>query len=132
MKKSGKFKKISAFDIVVYGISIMLVAIVLYPLILVLSSSVSDPVAVAAGEVIFLPKGFTLDGYKIEDPVILNRRFQANDGSIAEFFVNRTFCEQKLKLHVSSDARLYRNLDEYSSVSEEIVLAPGEICCIIN
>lgn len=64
MKKSGKFKKISAFDIVVYGISIMLVAIVLYPLILVLSSSVSDPVAVAAGEVIFLPKGFTLDGYK--------------------------------------------------------------------
>lgn len=64
MKKSGKLKKISAFDIVVYGISIMLVAIVLYPLILVLSSSVSDPVAVAAGEVIFLPKGFTLDGYK--------------------------------------------------------------------
>ena len=64
MKKSGKLKKISAFDIVVYGISIMLVAVVLYPLILVLSSSVSDPVAVAAGEVIFLPKGFTLDGYK--------------------------------------------------------------------
>ena len=35
-----------------------------YPLILVVSSSISDPVAVAAGEVIFWPKGFTLDGYK--------------------------------------------------------------------
>lgn len=64
MKQSGKLKKISAFDIVVYGISIMLVAVVLYPLILVVSSSVSNPVAVASGEVILWPKGFTLDGYK--------------------------------------------------------------------
>ena len=64
MRKTGKFKKISTFDIVVTGIAVLLVAMVLYPLILVISSSVSDPVAVAAGKVLLLPKGFTLDGYK--------------------------------------------------------------------
>ena len=63
MKASRKFKKISAFDIVVTGISLVLVILVLYPLVLVVSSSVSDPVAVAAGKVVLLPKGFTLDGY---------------------------------------------------------------------
>ena len=45
MRKTGKFKKISTFDIVVTGIAVLLVAMVLYPLILVISSSVSDPVA---------------------------------------------------------------------------------------
>lgn len=64
MKNSGKLKKISFFDVMVMGISVLLVIMVLYPLILVISSSVSDPVAVASGEVIFLPKGFTLAGYK--------------------------------------------------------------------
>lgn len=64
MKKKGKLKNFSTFDIVVYGISILLVVVVMYPLILVVSSSISDPVAVAAGEVVLLPKGFTLAGYK--------------------------------------------------------------------
>ena len=64
MKESGKIKRISLFDIVVMLISLFLVGIVLYPLILVISSSVSDPVAVASGEVLLLPKGFTLAGYQ--------------------------------------------------------------------
>lgn len=64
MRKISKLKKISFFDIVVTGIAVLFVAAVLYPLILVISSSVSDPVAVASGEVIFFPKGFTLAGYK--------------------------------------------------------------------
>ena len=63
MKALRKFKKISAFDIIVTVISLVLVILVLYPLVLVVSSSISDPVAVAAGEVVLLPKGFTLDGY---------------------------------------------------------------------
>lgn len=58
-----KKKKITTFDIVVYTISSILLAIVLYPLILVISSSVSDPVLVARGDVLFLPKGFNLKGY---------------------------------------------------------------------
>lgn len=64
MELKRKKKKISAFDIAVNAVTLLLVAMVLYPLILVVSSSISDPVAVAAGEVIFWPKGFTLDGYK--------------------------------------------------------------------
>lgn len=57
-------KKIKLFDILVYGIAILLVLIVGYPLVLVLSNSVSSPDMVASGKVLLLPKGFTLDGYK--------------------------------------------------------------------
>ena len=57
-------KRITFFDIVVYTISTLLVIIVLYPLILVLSNSVSDPSMVVTGQVLFLPKGFNLEGYK--------------------------------------------------------------------
>lgn len=48
----------------VYGIAIFLILIVGYPLILVLSNSVSSPDMVASGQVLLFPKGFTLDGYK--------------------------------------------------------------------
>lgn len=62
MKK--RKKKIEAFDIFVYTVAAFLVLIVLYPLILVLSNSVSDPGLVATGKVLLLPKGFNLEGYK--------------------------------------------------------------------
>lgn len=58
-----KKKKITIFDIIVYAISIFLLAIVLYPLIVVISSSFSDPVLVARGEVLLFPKGFNVKGY---------------------------------------------------------------------
>lgn len=66
-------KKIKPFDLLVYGIAILLILIVGYPLILVLSNSVSSPEMVASGQVLFFPKGFTLDGYKavFEDSSIL-------------------------------------------------------------
>ena len=64
MEFSRKKKRISGFDAVVTVITLVLVAMVCYPLILVVSSSVSDPVAVASGEVLLFPKGFSLDGYK--------------------------------------------------------------------
>ena len=57
-------RKKSFFDVVVYAISTLLAIIVLYPLILVLSNSVSDPSLVAAGKVLFLPKGINFEGYK--------------------------------------------------------------------
>ena len=71
MKK--KKKKITAFDVVVYTIAAILLLIVGYPLILVLSNSVSSPEMVATGQVILFPKGFTLEGYKavFEDDSIL-------------------------------------------------------------
>lgn len=52
-----------AVDSVVMVISIIAVIIVLYPLIFVLSASLSDPMEVVAGNVRLLPKGFTTEGY---------------------------------------------------------------------
>lgn len=55
-------------DKVFYVINITLVTlvfiIVLYPLVFVLSASVSDPAAVGQGRVVLWPVGFTLEGYK--------------------------------------------------------------------
>lgn len=57
-------KKIQVFDILVFIISLILVAIVLYPLILVISYSISDPGLVATGQILLLPKGINFEGYK--------------------------------------------------------------------
>ena len=57
-------KRFTMFDAITYIISTILLLIVLYPLILVLSNSFSDPSLVASGQVIFLPKGMNLEGYK--------------------------------------------------------------------
>lgn len=57
-------KKITAFDVVVYALAALLILIVGYPLILVLSNSVSSPAMVATGQVLLFPKEFTLEGYK--------------------------------------------------------------------
>lgn len=62
MKK--KKKKITLFDVGVYSIAIFLLIIVAYPLLLVLSCSISDPAMVATGQVTFLPKGINLNGYR--------------------------------------------------------------------
>lgn len=57
-------KKISVFDLVIYGIGVLLLIIVGYPLILVLSNSFSSPEMVATGKVLLFPKGINLEGYK--------------------------------------------------------------------
>lgn len=62
MKK--KLKKLTAFDVVMHIIGFLLLAIVAYPLILVLSNSFSNPSLVAQGKVVFFPKEFTLMGYE--------------------------------------------------------------------
>ena len=56
--------RITMFDVVVHIIGFLLTIIVLYPLILVLSCSFSDPDLVMSGQVVLLPKGLTLEGYK--------------------------------------------------------------------
>lgn len=53
-----------AFTVFIYIILAVTVMIALYPLLFVLSASVSDPKEVAAGNLILLPKGFTLEGYQ--------------------------------------------------------------------
>ena len=59
-----KRRKVSGFDVLMYTLSALMLIIVAYPLILVLSNSVSDPGKVATGQIVFLPKGFNFDGYK--------------------------------------------------------------------
>ena len=57
-------KRFTMFDFIVYTISTIILLIVLYPLVLVLSNSFSDPGYVASGQVFLLPKGMNLEGYK--------------------------------------------------------------------
>ena len=59
-----KKKKVHAFDVIVFLISLMLLVIVLYPLILVISNSLSDPTLVSTGKVLLFPKGINLAGYE--------------------------------------------------------------------
>ncbi|ASN04173.1 carbohydrate ABC transporter permease [Virgibacillus necropolis] len=51
----------------IFNISFLFIAlvVVLYPLIYIVSASVSDPSQVNSGEMWLLPKGFTLEGYKL-------------------------------------------------------------------
>lgn len=73
MKTNKKRKRITLFDVVIHIIIFTLVAIVLYPLVYVISCSVSEPTLVASGKVFLLPKGFTLAGYQkiLEDARLL-------------------------------------------------------------
>ena len=64
MNLRKKLKKVTAFDVVVHIIGFFFLAIVAYPLIVVLSSSFSNPSLVAQGKVVFFPKEFTLMGYE--------------------------------------------------------------------
>lgn len=58
-----KKKKIQLFDVIIHVITAFLLILVMYPVFLVISNSFSEPGLVATGKVLFLPKGFNLDGY---------------------------------------------------------------------
>lgn len=51
------------FDLAVYLLLIFLLALIVYPLIYVVSCSVSDPDLVLTGKIRLLPQGFNLDSY---------------------------------------------------------------------
>ncbi|MGI6173961.1 MAG: carbohydrate ABC transporter permease [Christensenellales bacterium] len=53
-----------AFGVATFAMALMCTLIVLYPLIYVLSCSISSPVLVGAGKVVLLPHGLTLIGYR--------------------------------------------------------------------
>ena len=52
------------FDIINITLLVLIIIITVYPLIFVVSASLSDPLSVLGGEVWLFPKGVTLDGYK--------------------------------------------------------------------
>ena len=53
-----------AFYVIVYSLSILLLAIVAYPLVYVVSASLSDPIAVMSGAVKLFPKGLNIRAYQ--------------------------------------------------------------------
>lgn len=71
-----KLKKVSTSDkiflFVVYTTVILISLVILYPLWFVIIASISNPNMVATGEVLFLPKGITFEGFKyiFRDPRI--------------------------------------------------------------
>ena len=54
----------SIFDTVNLLLVLLVDVIALYPLIYVISASISDPVLVGSGKMWLLPKGITFEGYR--------------------------------------------------------------------
>lgn len=52
------------FDILTKTIVIVIFLATLYPVLFVISASISDPALVSSGQMLLFPKGFTLEGYK--------------------------------------------------------------------
>ncbi len=59
-----KLKSDRIFDFLIYGLALVLTFMALYPMYFIVIASISDPNLVARGDILFLPRGFTLDGYK--------------------------------------------------------------------
>ncbi len=63
-KHMKKLKSDRIFDFVIYAIAAVLTILALYPMYFIVIASISDPNLVAKGDILFYPRGFTLDGYK--------------------------------------------------------------------
>ena len=69
MKNKHKSKKPRSlqekiFDVLIYGMAILLILLIIYPLWFVIIASFSNPQDVATGAVWFWPKSWSLEGYK--------------------------------------------------------------------
>lgn len=68
MRQKKKRMKMTRADIIfmafTYTILVLIFVVTLYPMIFVLSASVSDPKMVSFGKMVLWPVGITLDGYK--------------------------------------------------------------------
>lgn len=68
-------EKVEVLDIVILLFMIAVVVVILYPFLLILASSLSDPALVMKNEVGIIPKGFTLQNYKLifqKDNILLS------------------------------------------------------------
>ncbi len=63
-KRLSRCRSDRAFDAVLFILLSFVMLIVAYPLYFVVISSISDPIAVAAGKVTVVPIGLSLDGYE--------------------------------------------------------------------
>ena len=53
-----------SFDILIYTVAVLMTLLALYPMYFIVIASISEPNQVAQGNVLFWPKGFSLDGYR--------------------------------------------------------------------
>ena len=60
-----KRKKLDVMDIVIGIIMVLVMVVMLYPFLLIVASSLSDPVLVMQNKVGIIPKGFTLQNYEM-------------------------------------------------------------------
>lgn len=63
-KHVRKLKSDRVFDFIIYGVAVLLTILALYPMYFIVIASISDPNLVAKGEILLIPRGLTLDGYK--------------------------------------------------------------------
>lgn len=73
-RRKNKIKQGSLIvSAILYTIAVLLALVTLYPLVYIISNSISDPVYSSAGKVWLFPKGFTLEAYKyvLDDPTIV-------------------------------------------------------------
>lgn len=64
MKRRKKFNSNTVYMLIVYTVAIVAALVWLYPLVYVVSASLSSPEELVAGNVVLLPKGFNLNAYK--------------------------------------------------------------------
>ena len=74
----SKLKRMNLFDYVNYLVIALLCASFLYPVLLTVSISISEPQRALTQKIIFMPLGFTLDSY----------RFLLSDGRILGYYRN--------------------------------------------
>lgn len=73
------------------------------------------------------------DGRELIENTVLTRKYQAQDGTTAQFYVNRTTSPQKLKITgFGEKARLYTSPEESCDMIESITLNGGQIICVIE
>ena len=90
MKNKHKSKKPRSlqekiFDVLIYGMAILLILLIIYPLWFVIIASFSNPQDVATGAVWFWPKSWSLEGYKtlFAQPLIWRSYFNTIDHIVA-------------------------------------------------
>ncbi|HHV95004.1 MAG TPA: carbohydrate ABC transporter permease [Clostridiaceae bacterium] len=73
-KKISIFNVDTIFDIVNHAILILIVISILYPLYFIVIASISNPVMVSSGQVLFWPRGINFEGYKaiFKDRIIVS------------------------------------------------------------
>lgn len=68
-----KLRRLTAGSVVKYVFLLLFLFVTIYPVYFVVIASVSDPYMVSAGQVFFIPKGLSIDGYRriFEDDAVL-------------------------------------------------------------